>query len=225
MSISNMLKNEQPRERLLQKGVASLTTNELIAILFQTGSKKEGVLELSKRFINNFNCISELNNITIQELMQVKGVGISKACKILASIELGKRVLQDNNTNNKYYVNSPLRGAEYVMLDMQHLKQENFVVLYLDTKNAVITRKTVFVGSLNKAIAHPREIFKYAYQYSAAKIMCFHNHPSGDPKPSEQDILLTRKLLEIGSLLGISFLDHIIIGKGTYISLKEEGYM
>ncbi len=224
MALQNVLFNEQPRERLLEKGTASLATHELIAILLQTGSKNESVINLALRFMSKFENISDLRDITVSKLTEIKGIGKSKACKILASIELGKRVLQTNN-NNKFIINSPSLGAEYIMNDIQHLKQENFVAIYLNSKNAVIAKKTIFIGSLNRAIAHPREIFKYAYQHSAAKIMCVHNHPSGDPLPSNQDILLTKKLIEIGSLLGIDLIDHLIIGHGTYVSLKEQGYI
>ncbi len=219
---NNILNDEKPRERLLSKGAKSLSTYELIAILLQTGSKEKSVIQLSKEVLESFLNFADMKEATINKLKETKGIGTSKACKILAAIELGERVLTAK-PSEKIDVSSPWAVADYIMYDLQYLKQEHFVVLFLNHKNIIIGKKTIFIGSLDKTIAHPREIFKFSYQYAAAKIICVHNHPSGNPKPSKQDIQFTKKLMEISSLLDIPLIDHIIIGDGSYFSLKEHG--
>jgi len=181
-------------------------------------------LQLSQRLLHHFHGLRMLNEATVKELMNINGIGEAKAVEVLAAIELGKRVNQ-LQTPVRAAIHSPEAGAELVMDEMRFLSQEHFVCLYLNTKNQVLKRKTVFIGSLNASIVHPREVFKEAFRYSAASVICFHNHPSGDPNPSREDIAITQRLVECGQMLGIEVLDHIVIGDQKFISLKEKGYV
>lgn len=215
---------DRPRERLLNYGPESLSNPELLAILLRTGTKSESVLHLANRLLNQFEGLYGLKDASIEELTSIRGIGKAKAVQIIAAIELGRRI---NNLQfqDRYVIKSPEDGANYVMNDMRFLSQEHFVVAYLNTKNQVIHRQTIFIGSLNASIVHPREVFKEAFRRSAASIICFHNHPSGDPQPSREDIEVTKRLVECGKLLGIEVLDHLIIGDKKYVSMKEKGYM
>ncbi|QOR65693.1 DNA repair protein RadC [Cytobacillus suaedae] len=216
--------DERPRERLLSEGSSNLSNQELLAILLRTGTKKESVLQLSNRLLNHFEGLRLLKDASVEEITAIKGIGQVKAVQIMASIELGRRIgrLQ---YEDRYVIRSPEDGAKYVMDDMRFLSQEHFVCLYLNTKNQVLHRQTIFIGSLNASIVHPREVYKEAFRRSAASIICIHNHPSGDPAPSREDIEVTKRLAECGKILGIELLDHLIIGEHKYVSLKEKGYV
>lgn len=216
--------SERPRERMLKEGKEVLSNQELLAILLRSGTKNESVLQLAHRIIRHFEGLTLLNDANVSELKGIKGIGDAKAVEIMAALELGKR-LNRLQMEDRYVIRSPEDGARYVMDDMRFLSQEHFVVIYLNTKNQVLHRQTVFIGSLNASIVHPREVFKEAFRWSAASILCFHNHPSGDPTPSREDIEVTKRLVECGKILGIEMLDHIIIGDQTFESLKEKGYV
>lgn len=222
MLICDVPKEERPRERLLNDGARALSNQELLAIILRTGSKKESVVQLAHRLLQVFEGLRLLKDATIEELMHIKGIGHTKAVQIIAALELGRRMNQIRQ-DERFVIRSPQDGANYVMDDMRFLSQEHFVCIYLNTKNQVIQQKTVFIGSLNASIVHPREVFKEAIKRSAASIVCFHNHPSGDPAPSHEDIEVTKRLVESGALLGIEVLDHIIIGDQKFVSLKEKG--
>ncbi|MGG4268034.1 RadC family protein [Peribacillus simplex] len=224
MLIRDYPKEERPRERFLQDGPQSLSNQELLALLLRTGSKEESVLQLSGRLINSFKGLRLLKEATVEELTVIKGIGEAKAIQILASVELGRRINKLND-QDRYVIRSPEDGANYCMEEMRFLSQEHFVCLYLNTKNQVLQKTTVFIGSLNASIVHPREVFKEAFRRSAASIICLHNHPSGDPSPSREDIEVTKRLVECGKIIGIEVLDHIIIGEHKYVSLKEKGYL
>ncbi|MFF2755055.1 DNA repair protein RadC [Psychrobacillus sp. NPDC058041] len=215
---------DRPRERLVRQGAESLSNQELIAILLRTGTKQESVLHLANRVLSFFEQIQELKNATIEEIMSVKGIGEAKAVQLLAAVELGRRLSQQQ-TDNKFTIRSPQDAATYLMPDMTFLKQEHFVALFLNVKNQILHKQTIFIGSLNASIVHPREIFREAVKRSAASIICAHNHPSGNPAPSPEDIDVTKRLYEAGQLMGIELLDHVIIGDHQFISLKEKGYM
>ncbi|MFJ7509777.1 DNA repair protein RadC [Peribacillus simplex] len=224
MLIRDYPKEERPRERFLQDGPQSLSNQELLALLLRTGSREESVLQLSGRLINSFKGLRLLKEASVEELTVIKGIGEAKAIQILASVELGRRINKLND-QDRYVIRSPEDGANYCMEEMRFLSQEHFVCLYLNTKNQVLQKTTVFIGSLNASIVHPREVFKEAFKRSAASIICLHNHPSGDPSPSREDIEVTKRLVECGKIIGIEVLDHIIIGEHKYVSLKEKGYL
>ncbi|WP_409370532.1 RadC family protein [Lysinibacillus sp. 38-6] len=215
---------DRPRERLLRQGAMSLSNQELLAILLRTGTKEESVLVLANRVLSTFERLHHLKHATIEEMVAIKGIGEVKAIQILAAIELGRRLSQKQN-DDKYTVRSPQDAAAYLMPDMTSLSQEHFVVLFLDVKNQIIHKKTIFIGGLNASIVHPREIFREAVKRSAASIICAHNHPSGVPTPSPEDIEVTKRIQEAGFIIGIELLDHVIIGDHQFISLKEKGFM
>jgi len=223
MMIRDVHLADRPRERLLRQGAKSLSNQELLAILLRTGTKEESVLVLANRVLSTFERLHQLKHATIEEMVAIKGIGEVKAIQILAAIELGRRLSQKQN-DDKYTIRSPQDAAAYLMPDMTSLSQEHFVVLFLDVKNQIIHKKTIFIGGLNASIVHPREIFREAVKRSAASIICAHNHPSGVPTPSPEDIEVTKRIQEAGFIIGIELLDHIIIGDHQFTSLKEKGY-
>ncbi|MCR8850123.1 DNA repair protein RadC [Rossellomorea sp. SC111] len=222
--IRDFPQDERPRERMIQSGAASLSNQELLAILLRTGTKSESVLQLSNRLLNQFDGLNLLKDASLEEITKTKGIGLAKAVQIMAAVEFGRRI-SNLAFDDRYSIRSPEDGANYVMNDMRFLAQEHFVCLYLNTKNQVLHKQTIFIGSLNASIVHPREVFKEAFRRSAASIICIHNHPSGDPTPSREDIEVTKRLVECGRIIGIDVLDHLIIGEKKFISLKEKGYL
>jgi len=213
-----------PRERLFHGGPETLRDDELLAVVMQSGGPGRSVHDLAQAVIANFEGLRGLLDSSTEELMTIPGIGVAKALQITAAIELGRRVSQSPATM-KQQIESASDAAGYVMGRMRHLKKEQFVTLYLDTKHCVICDEVVSVGSLDASIVHPREIFKSAVKRSASAILCVHNHPSGDPSPSPEDIAVTKRLCEAGKLLGIDVLDHIVIGDGRFISLQAQGYV
>ncbi|UOQ46443.1 DNA repair protein RadC [Halobacillus salinarum] len=222
--IKDVPKEERPRERLIELGPSHLSNQELLAILLGSGTKFESVVDLSKRLLVHFEGLLLLKDASVEELRAIRGIGLAKAVLLIAAIELGKR-MQQMKPVERYMIRSPEDGADFVMEEMRDLKQEHFICLFLNTKNQVLHRQTIFIGSLNASIVHPREVFKEAVKRSAASIICAHNHPSGDPTPSQEDIHVTRRLQECGKMIGIELLDHLVIGDRKFISLKEKGYL
>jgi DNA repair protein RadC len=222
--IKDYPEDERPRERLIQDGPQSLSNHELLAIMLRTGSKEESVLQLANRLLTSFEGLRLLKDASVDEMMSIKGIGSAKAVQIMAAVELGRRIHR-LQYEDRYVIRSPEDAANFVMEDMRFLTQEHFVCLYLNTKNQVLHQQTIFIGSLNASIVHPREVFKEAFRRSAASFICLHNHPSGDPSPSREDIDVTKRLNECGKLIGIELLDHLIIGDQKFISLKEKGYV
>lgn len=217
-SQNNLPKEEQPQERLLKFGASHLSNQEILSVLLGIDDTT------AKELLIEFGGINLLKESTIEELTSIKGIGEGKSSQLQAAVELGKRINQYKP--NKYYViRSPKDAADYIMEEMRMLNQEHFVVLFLNTKNQVIHRQTLFIGSLNASIVHPREIHREAIKRSAASIIVAHNHPSGDPSPSQEDIHVTRRLVESGKIIGIEVIDHIIIGNRRFVSLKEKGYI
>lgn len=224
MMIKEMHTSDKPRERLMTYGAEKLTNQELLAIIINTGSKEESSITIANRIIKNMKTIRELRNLTYQELLQLKGIGAAKAITILAVIEIAIR-MHTHSLEEDVYIKSPDDVCDLLMEKLRYYQQEHFIVLFLSTKNMIIHQETMFKGSLNSSIVHPREIYKEAVKRSAAAIICVHNHPSGDPSPSKEDIEVTKRLHECGDIIGVDFLDHIIIGSGKYISLKEMNYI
>ncbi|WP_205093941.1 RadC family protein [Thalassobacillus pellis] len=217
-------KGDRPRERLLELGPSHLSNQELLAILLGSGTKNESVMVLAQRLFMHFEGLELLKDASVEELTAIKGIGPVKAVLLQAALELGKRI-HHLKPIDRYIIRSPEDGADFVMEEMRILKQEHFICLFLNTKNQVLHRQTIFIGSLNASIVHPREVFKEAVKRSAASIICAHNHPSGDPTPSQEDIHVTRRLAECGKMIGIELLDHIVIGDRKFVSLKEKGYL
>jgi DNA repair protein RadC len=220
--ITDLAKEERPRERLANLGAGALSKSELLAILLRVGTEGENVIELSSRVLQEFGSLRGLHRASFEEICDIKGLGPAKAAQIKAAIELGNRmVLEDPET--RPVIGSPEDVFALVHYDMLGLMQEHLWILLLDTRNKVVRIEKLYQGSLNASSVRVGEIFKAAIQRNAASVIVIHNHPSGDPKPSPEDIALTRALVQAGKLLDIELLDHIIIGHGKYASLKEMG--
>lgn len=223
-SIKSLPSEDRPRERLERFGAESLSLAELLAILLRTGTAKLSALALAEVLLARFKTLRELAAASISELLEVKGMGLSKAVQLLAAFELGRR-LHASEPSDSPSLASPAEVAKLIMPRLRFLEQEHFLSIHLNTKNRVIGIETVTVGTLDSSLVHPREVFKAAIKRSSAALILAHNHPSGDPHPSKEDLNLTRRLKEVGDLMGIPVLDHLIIGDNTYISLREEGIL
>ncbi len=221
-TLKEMPEECRPREKALKLGINSLGNDELIAILLRTGYKNNSVKIVANRLLSELNSFQNIENLSINRIASIKGVGLTKAITILAAIELGNRL--NYNTNlKKININNSRSVYEYLKADFLKLNQEQFIVLLLDNKKKIIDKKVIFKGDLNSVNVHPREIFKYAILNSAASIIVSHNHPSGDTFPSKQDMKITRELVKIGVLIQIPIIDHLIIGNNTYYSFYENG--
>ena len=221
--IQDIPEEERPRERLIRNGPESLSNAELLGVVLRTGSNKENVVSLSSRIFSEYS-IKQLSLANVSRLMTVHGVGKAKAAQIAAVFELARR-LETFVEEPKRKICSPKDVYTFMYPKMREQKKEKFITLCLDTKNQVLKEEVVSIGSLNASIVHPREVFKSALMESSASVIMVHNHPSGDPSPSREDIMVTEKMIEGGKLLGIDVLDHIIIGEGRYVSLKDEGFV
>lgn len=221
MKIKQIDENERPRERLISFGVDNLSNEELIAIILKCGTKNISAKDLGNIIIKEINGIENMRDASINKLIGIKGIGKAKAAQLLAAIELGKRVYFVKNKNNIKVI-STTEIYEFFKIEFINIKYEKFCVLFLDTKKNIIDFKTVFKGTLDRSVVHPREIFKEAILLSAASIICMHNHPSGDVNPSVEDIEITNILTSGGKLVGINLLDHIIFGNNKYYSFYEE---
>ena len=215
--------NERPVEKLLQFGVESLSNEELLAILLRTGTKGENVIALSKRLLIELDGLDGLLNVSFEEASKIKGIKKVKACQIIAMMELFNRFKTLKSQKENLKISSPKDVSTLLINEMSNFKQEVFKLILLNTKNIIIGTKDVFKGTLNSSIVHPREVFKEAVQRGSANIIVCHNHPSGDPNPSKEDIDITLRLKDCGNIMGIGLLDHIIIGNNKYVSLKEKG--
>lgn len=215
---------QRPRERMLHYGAGALSHAELLAILLRTGTRQESAIHVAQRILSEAGSLRSLVDLSIEELVQIKGVGPAKAVQLKAGIELGQRLSQSRLPSSPT-IRSPRDAADLLMEQLRYLQKEHFVCLFLNTKNHVIAQETLSMGSLNAAIVHPREVFRAAIKCSSASLICAHNHPSGDPTPSPEDIKLTKRLLEAGEIVGIEVLDHVVIGDGKFVSLKEQGFI
>ncbi|TVY11902.1 RadC family protein [Paenibacillus cremeus] len=215
---------ERPRERMMQYGAGALSNAELLAILLRTGTFQESAVHLAQRVLRQAGSLRSLTDMSLQQLTGIKGIGAAKALQLQASIELGKRMAR-STLSDTVTIRSPQDVASLLSEELRYLQKEHFVCLFLNTKNHVVGQETLSMGSLNASIVHPREVFRAAIKRSSASIVCVHNHPSGDPTPSPEDISMTRRLVEAGDLIGIEVLDHIVIGDQSFVSLKELGLM
>ncbi len=219
MKIKDLPKIERPREKLIAKGVENLKDSELLAILLRTGTIGKNVIEIASQILSKYSK-KRLLQMTYDDLSKISGIDSAKATTLLAAFELSKRALEVNDTNLP--VINDAKDAIAQLSDMRDLKKEHFVALYLNAKNQLVHKETISMGTLDANLVHPREVFEPALEHRAAQIMVAHNHPSGDPKPSEDDIEITKRLTEAGKLMGIEVMDHIIISKNSHFSFKEE---
>jgi DNA repair protein RadC len=220
--------SERPYEKLEKYGSENLSNAELLAIVIRTGSMEETSVALAQRLLllgENNGGITFLHGLSVEELRKTKGIGRVKALQIKAVMELSKRVSASLINNNRVTIKSPVEVSSLVMEEMRHLKKEIFKIILLNTKNHIIKYLNVSVGSLNSSIVHPREVFSEAVKVGCSGMLLVHNHPSGDPEPSREDIETTQRLVNAGNILGIRVLDHVVIGDGKYISFKEQGLM
>ncbi|MCE7786832.1 RadC family protein [Staphylococcus xylosus] len=223
MIIKELANNQKPRERLINNGSAHLSDVELLAILINTGRKGFSSLDIANELLKSVESLKQLKALSINDLNKVKGIGLYKALILKAAFELGER-MHSGSLEEKIQITSPQDVANFMMGKMEHLTQEKFIVLFLNSKNVIIKQKTIFIGTLNSSVIHPREIFSEAIKCASNAIVVLHNHPSGDTTPSKEDIRATNRLRECGEILGIDLLDHIIIGDHTYMSMVEDGY-
>ncbi|MCX6713105.1 MAG: DNA repair protein RadC [Candidatus Vogelbacteria bacterium] len=218
MKIKDLAKVDRPREKLVKYGPDKLSTTELLAILLRTGTKQMNVIQLANKMLKTWPG-EKLQKISITELKTIHGIGETKACEIVAMLELGRRLLKDKKSA---LLLSP-QDVWNELRDIRDHKKEHFVVFFLDSRNQEIKREVISVGTLNANLVHPREVFEPAIKHNAAQIIIAHNHPSGDPEPSPEDIAITKRLVEAGTILGIEILDHVIVAKQSHRSLKEQG--
>ncbi len=220
-TIKELPKEERPRERLLKKGSKFLSTAELLALIISTGSRKRTAVELAKDLLSNFGGLKGIIDLSCEELKEIKGIGTAKAAKISAAVELAGRItaIQDEKRD---IINSPIKAVELLSSEMRFLKQEVLKAVLLNVKNRVIAVPEISRGGLSSSIVHPREVFREAIRRSSAAVILVHNHPSGDPTPSADDLNITKKLVQSGEIIGIKVVDHIIIAGDKYTSFKEE---
>lgn len=223
MKIKDMATSELPRERLIQQGAKSLSNSELLAILINTGRQGYSSIDIANDIMNKYPNLKELKQLSIDDLIKIKGIGTYKATTLKAAFELGER-MNTRSTHEKVKIKSPKDVADMMMAKMKDLTQEHFIALFLNSKNVVMKEEVIYKGTLNSSVIHPREVFNAAIRASSNAIIVVHNHPSGDVTPSKEDIATTIRLKECGHILGIDLLDHIIIGDQKFTSLVEEGY-
>jgi DNA repair protein RadC len=213
---------ERPRERLAHFGEGALSTAELLAIILRTGVGGISVLDMASHLLSSYDGLPGLARASFDELMAEKGLGEAKTSQIKAALELGRRMLSIS-PEDRFVIRSPSDVAQLMMAEMAHLAQEHFRVLYLDTRNRLLGTETVYVGSLNASHIRVGEVFRDAVKRNCAAIIVVHNHPSGDPTPSPEDVEVTRQLVAAGNLLDIDVLDHLVIGQQRFVSLRERG--
>ncbi len=213
---------ERPRERLLKLGAEALSAQEILALILGRGVRGESVMLTAQRLLSQFGNLQGIANSSVEELSQIKGIGIAKATQLKAAFELSNR-LESYPDRDKVVIKSPEDVLGHLRCKLKGKKREHFLTLLLDTRNQLIGVAPISIGSLDSSIVHPREVFQEAISASAASVIFVHNHPSGDPQPSEDDIKLTQRLAEAGKIVGIEVLDHIIVGDQAYVSMKSRG--
>ncbi|MGR3973561.1 MAG: DNA repair protein RadC [Candidatus Rhabdochlamydia sp.] len=222
MNVKDLPPSERPRERLKQQGAQALSTTELLAILLSTGTQDHSVLDFSAHILNHFGSLKRLMHASIEELMEIKGLGFAKAVRLKAALTLAYKVHHAEALSSLRV--DAQRAYELVRHELEHLKQEVLLVILRDVKEKLISVETVSVGTLSEVLIHPREVFYPAVRHKASSLILVHNHPSGDPMPSQADIEMTYHLNRSGQIMGIHLEDHLIIGSAGYTSIKELGY-
>jgi len=215
--------NERPRERLVKYGVESLSLLELLSLIFGRGVRGESVVNISKKLISLFDTLDKLSQASIEELKMIRGLGLAKACQLKACFEISKRLIKEESLsqNNKPIIRRPKDIFLLLKEKIINFNKEYFIVASLDNRNKIISVDVISIGTLNSSLIHPRETFEIAIKNHAAGIIICHNHPSGELKPSEDDLIITQNLIKAGKLLGMELYDHIIITKNQWFSLKE----
>jgi len=224
-TIHDLPDSERPRERLLKLGSEALSSQEVLALILGRGIRGESVMVTAQKLLSKFGNLANLAGASVEELTRVKGVGLAKAAQIKAAFELSRRLDDTPGQGTKTTIKSPEAAVRSAKSQLRGKKKEHFLVLCLDTRNHVIGIRTVSIGSLDCSIVHPREVFKDAISSCAASVIFVHNHPSGDPTPSEDDIKLTRRLVEASEIIGIEVLDHIIVCDKEYLSMKAKNLL
>ena len=221
-TVHDLPKQERPRERLKRFGPEALSAQELLALIIGRGVSKKSVMTIAQELLVRFGNIKAISEATLEELSQIKGIGFAKAAQIKACFELGKR--QDLEPELKdFNIQDPQSVVKAIQTSIKDKAKEHFKLILLNTRNKIIGISTISIGTLNSNLVHPREVFKEAISHSAASVVLVHNHPSGDPEPSEDDLTITKRLTEAGKILGIEVLDHIIVTKNGFFSFKEKG--
>lgn len=224
LTIKQLPAELRPRERLIQFGAGNLSNAELLAIVLGTGTKNRTTVQLGERLLAYFQTLGSIGRSTVEELCDISGIGEAKAAKVLAALELGRRV-SIASPSERFTINGPEDVAELLMPDMRYLDREHFRALILNIKHQVLRVVDISIGSLSSSVVHPRELYKMVIRHNGAAVIVVHNHPSGDPTPSSEDVAVTKRLTEAGGVLGIELLDHIILGDGRFVSLKEYSLM
>ena len=218
--LKEMTKEEKPREKMEKYGVSSLANYELLAIIIKSGIKDKSVIDLSIEIINYFTNIDNLSEATIKELTSIKGLGTAKAMEIIASIELGKRIIRGETDN--YYIKSAINAYKYIQSELQNKKQEYFICIYVDIHGKVICHRVISIGNGFSSVADYKNGIKWGLKYSAYGIIFIHNHPSGNPAPSSEDDELTEVIISATNQIGIKFVDHLIVGRNSYYSYNRK---
>lgn len=220
-TVHDLPKQERPRERLKNFGPEALSAQELLALVIGRGIPKKSVMNIAQELLTEFGSVKAISQATIEELSKIKGIGLAKAAQIKACFELGKR--QDLEPEIKdFNIKDPQSVVKAIRASIKDKAKEHFKLILLNTRNKIIGISTVSIGILNTSVVHPRELFKEAIIHNAMSVVLAHNHPSGDPEPSEDDLMITRRLVEAGKILGIEVIDHIIITKDGFFSFKEK---
>ncbi|MBQ1490286.1 MAG: DNA repair protein RadC [Eubacterium sp.] len=220
MLIKSLPKEERPLEKAVSRGIGALSNTELLGIIIHTGTRNSSALHLAEDLLGRIGGLAALGSVTMEELTEISGIGQAKACTVLAAVELGKRIA-GSAPAARPRINGPGDVAEMLMETLRYERKEHFIAVLLNARSEVITVDYVSLGELDSTIVHPREVFLKAVRKSAAYVILVHNHPSGDPEPSDEDICTTERLRKCGELMGIRVLDHIVIGDGRYTSLKD----
>ncbi len=219
-TLHDLPQEDRPRERLKEVGVDNLSIQELLALIVEKGRKGESVLSVSQNLLARFGNLAKMKEASVEELQEVDGIGFATACKLKAALKLGEKALNKHNKFD-YQITTPKDVFDLLKNDLGNKKKEHFKILSLNTRKKLISIDDISVGILDSSIAHPREIFKPAIQNSAASIILVHNHPSGDPTPSQDDIKMTERLIEAGKIMGIEIDDHVIISDNLFASLRS----
>jgi DNA repair protein RadC len=223
-TVHDLPRQERPRERLQKLGPGALSAQELLALVLGRGVSGKSVMSIAQELISTFGSVKGISEATIEELAAIKGIGTAKAAQLKASFELGKRQeLEKESPYEAYDITDPQTVVRAIRSSIKDKVKEHFKLIILNTRNKIITIINVSTGTLSASLVHPREVFRDAIRYSASSVVLVHNHPSGDPEPSEEDLRITRRLIDAGKIIGIDVLDHIIIGKDRFTSFKEKG--